>query len=39
MTTAPGTATVSLFPTNVHILLDFGSRLSKTDRNRREEAS
>jgi hypothetical protein len=38
MTTAPA-AEQALFPTNTHILLDFGCRLSKTDRNRREEAS
>jgi hypothetical protein len=38
MTTTPA-AEYALFPTNGHILLDFGCRLSKTDRTRREEAS
>ena len=38
MTTTPA-ADHALFPTNTHILLDFVGRLSKTDRNRREETS
>jgi hypothetical protein len=39
MTTALNAAELALFPTNPHILLDFAFALSKTDRNRREEAS